>query len=299
MATRTKKIAHPLLACEICADRVIAARVNDSREFVEIHTSRALPAGVLAPSLTGKNINDPDVLSSVLADALGALNGRLRDVVAVLPDPAVRVVLLDFDALPDSHEEAVSILRFRLRKSLPFDVEKTVISYHAYPSPEGLKVVAAVALASVLEEYESAFARAGYAPGVVTPSSLAALGVVDAARPTLVIKTSDCMTTLAIVDALTLRLFRNLDHAVSGAMEPGRLVEEIHPSMVFFQDNFGSEVERVLVGGNISVSEIAPALQANLTIPIEELVPARFIGGGLSGGVPAASLAAVAGALLA
>src|SRR5581483_9515246 len=255
MATRTQKIARPLLACEICADRIIAARVSESGEFVEVHTSRSLPAGVLAPSLTGKNINNPDVLSAVLADAMGPLSGRLRDVVAVLPDPAVRVVLLDFDALPDSQEEALGILRFRLRKSLPFDVEKSVISYHAYPSHDGLKVVAAVALASVIEEYESVFARAGYVPGVVTPSSLASLGVVDASRPTLVIKTSDGMTTLAILDAQALRLFRNLDHAVSGAMDPGRLVEEIHPSMVFFQDNFGSEVERVLVGGNISVNE--------------------------------------------
>ena len=299
MAIRTRKTAHPMLACEICSDRVIAARANDGGEFVEIHTSRALPAGLLTPSLTGNNINDPDLLSAVLADALGALSGRFRDIVAVLPDPVVRVVLLDFDALPDSQEEAVSILRFRLRKSLPFDVEKAVISYHAYPSPEGLKVVAAVALASVVEEYESVFARAGYAPGVVTPSSLASLGVVDASRPTLVIKTSDSMTTLAIVDAQTLRLFRSLDHAVSGGMEPGRLVEDIHPSMVFFQDNFGSEVERVLVGGNISVSEIAPALQANFSVPIEELVPARYVGGGLSGEVSAASLAGVAGALLA
>ncbi|HTC91914.1 MAG TPA: hypothetical protein VK699_00495 [Terriglobales bacterium] len=299
MAIRLQKTARPMLACEICSDRVIAARANDGGEFVEIHTSRALPAGVVTPSLTGNNINDPGLLSAVLSDALGALSGRFRDVVAVLPDPAVRVVLLDFDALPDSQEEAVSILRFRLRKSLPFDVEKAVISYHAYPSSEGLKVVAAVALASLVEEYESVFAKAGYASGVVIPSSLASLGVVDASRPTLVIKTSDSMTTLAIVDAQTLRLFRSLDHAVSGSMDPGRLVEDIHPSMVFFQDNFGSEVERVLVGGNISVTEIAPVLQANFSVPLEELVPARYVGGGLSGEVPAASLAGVAGALLA
>jgi len=298
MAT-AKKTARPMLACEICSDRVIAARINEGGEYIEIHTSRALPPGMLAPSLTGKNIHDIGVLSAVLADALGALSGRFRDVIAVLPDPAVRVVLLDFDSLPPAREEAVGVIRFRLRKSLPFDVEKAVISYHVHQAPEGLKVVAAVALASVVEEYESAFVQAGYAPGILIPSTLASLGIVDAGRPTLVIKTSESMTTLAIVDGQALRLFRSLDHAVSGASDPNRLVEDIHPSMVFFQDNFGSEVERVLVGGSVSAGEIAPVLQSNLTVPVEELVPARYISSGLSGGNSAASLAAVAGALLA
>src|SRR5262245_11659696 len=130
MAMSNKKTARPMLACEVCSDRVIAARVNESGEYVEIHTSRALPPGMLTPSLTGSNIGDPSVLGAVLADALGALSGRFRDVIAVLPDPAVRVVLLDFDALPDDQEEAIGVIRFRLRKSLPFDVEKAVISYH-------------------------------------------------------------------------------------------------------------------------------------------------------------------------
>jgi type IV pilus assembly protein PilM len=298
MAPGNKKTARPMLACEISSDRVIAARANDGGQFVEIHTSRALPPGLMTPSLTEKNIGDPNVLSAVLADALGALSGRFRDVIAVLPDPAVRVVLLDFDSLPQVKEEAIGVIRFRLRKSLPFDVEKAAVSYHAYQAAEGLKVVAAVALASVIEEYESAFVRAGYAPGIVLPSTLASLGIVDAGRPTLVIKTSESMTTLAIVDAQALRLFRSLDHAISGAMDAGRLVEDIHPSMIFFQDNFGSDVERVLVGGSASASEIASVLESSLSAPVEELLPSHYVSSGLSGGSSAASLAAVAGALL-
>src|SRR5215471_17237792 len=132
MASSSKKTARPMLACEICSDRVIAARMNEGGGFIEVHTSRALPPGMMSPSLTEKNIGDPRVLSAVLADALGALSGRFRDVIAVLPDPAVRVVLLDFDSLPQVKEEAVGVIRFRLRKSLPFDVEKASISFHTY-----------------------------------------------------------------------------------------------------------------------------------------------------------------------
>src|SRR5213079_534079 len=113
---------------------------------------------------------------SALRETLGNLAARARDVVAVLPDAAVRVVLLDFETLPDNREEAESVVRFRLRKSLPFDVDKATVSYHAQSSSSGMRVVAAVALNSVIADYESAFREAGFNPGVVLPSMLAALG---------------------------------------------------------------------------------------------------------------------------
>ena len=77
--------------------------------------------------------------------------------IAIVPDAAVRVVLLEFDTLPADAEEALGVVRFRLKKSLPFDVDKAKVSYHAQKTSDGVRVVAAVALASVLEDYEAAF----------------------------------------------------------------------------------------------------------------------------------------------
>ena len=44
---------------------------------------------------------------------------------------------------------------------------------------DGVRVVAAVTPKTVLEEYESVVRDAGYNPGAVLPSMIAALGVVD------------------------------------------------------------------------------------------------------------------------
>ena len=41
--------------------------------------------------------------------------------IAIVPDAAVRVMLVEFDTLPSDHEEALGVVRFRLKKSLPFD----------------------------------------------------------------------------------------------------------------------------------------------------------------------------------
>jgi type IV pilus assembly protein PilM len=52
-------------------------------------------------------------------------------VIAILPDTSVRVVLLDFETLPAKRDEAEAVVRFRLKKSLPFDPADARISYHA------------------------------------------------------------------------------------------------------------------------------------------------------------------------
>ena len=47
----------------------------------------------------------------------------------IVPDTAVRVFVMDFDSLPAKAAEALPVLRIRLRKMVPFDVEKAGVSY--------------------------------------------------------------------------------------------------------------------------------------------------------------------------
>jgi type IV pilus assembly protein PilM len=162
MSGKPKAAARPKLACEISADRVLAGRISDKGDMVEMYSGRELPVGSLVPDLIESNLRQRNDVARCVREALSAVGGRTHDVVAVLPDAAVRVVLLDFDALPANHQEAESVVRFRMRKSLPFDVDKAKVSYHAQTSGEGVRVVAAVALASIVEEYEQAFQERGY-----------------------------------------------------------------------------------------------------------------------------------------
>ena len=75
--------------------------------------------------------------------------------IAIVPDAAVRVMLVEFDTLPSDQEEALGVVRFRLKKSLPFDVDKAKVSYHAQKVRDEIRVVAAVAMGSVIDDYES------------------------------------------------------------------------------------------------------------------------------------------------
>jgi type IV pilus assembly protein PilM len=288
--------SKPRLACEVAADRVLAARASDPGT-VDMCAASELTPGSVVPDLVEANLRDRGRILDSIRQTLDSLGDRSRDVIAVLPDAAVRVVLLDFETLPSKRDEAEGVVRFRLKKSLPFDVDKAKISYHAQPATTGLRVVAAVALTSVIEDYESIFREAGYSPGVVLPSMLAALGAANADRPTLVVKVDARSIGIAILDKQQLLLFRNLENPRGVTISGEQLADEVYPSIVFFQDTYHLNIERIFVAGLADVTGAVPALRAQTGAEVHELVGAAQLGSG-AGSVPKWRMAGVVGALL-
>jgi type IV pilus assembly protein PilM len=296
MSNHHHSASKPKLACEISADRVLAGRASDSG-LVEECAWHELAPGSVVPDLTEANVRQRTSVYQTISDTLGTVSGRSRDVIAVLPDAAVRVVLLDFETLPTGRPEAEGVVRFRLKKSLPFDVDKAKVSYHAQTASSGVRVVAAVALASVIEDYEFAFREAGYSPGVVLPSMLAALGAADANRPTLVIKVDARTTSIAILDQQQLLLFRTLENTRGVTITGEQLAEEVYPSVVFFQDTYHLNIDQIFVAGLPESGGAAPALRAQTGAEVRELVGGSQLGPSV-GSIPKWRMAGVVGALL-
>jgi type IV pilus assembly protein PilM len=243
------------------------------------------------------NLRDGAAIRQAIESALGGVGARSRDVIAILPDTSVRVVLLDFETLPSKRDEAEAVVRFRLKKSLPFDPANARISYHAQSTDKGVQAVAAVVLNTVLEEYESAFRDAGYNPGMVMPSMLAALGGADAERPTLVVKVDARTIGIAILDREQLLLVRTLENVRGVTITGDQLAEEVYPSVVFFQDTYKLNIERVYVAGLPEAGVAAPALKNQSGALVEELVTKSQIGS-TTGTVPRWRMAGVVGALI-
>ena len=288
----------PKLACEIASDRVLAGRLPDSGEGLEASASHELAPGSVIPDLVENNLRRRDAVRAGIEATLGDMAGRSRDVITILPDAAVRVMLVDFDTLPSDREEALGVVRFRLKKSLPFDVDKAKVSYHAQKVNNEMRVVAAVAMASVVEDYETAFVEAGFNPGIVLPSTLAALGAADAKRPTLVIKVDAHTTSIAILNEDQLQLFRTLENVRGAAITGEQLAEEVYPSVVFFQDTYHLNIEKIYIAGLAEVIGAAPALKAQTGADVEELVSSTQLGASSGSSVPRWRMAGVVGALI-
>jgi len=288
----------PKLACEIAADRVLAGRLAEDGTSLEACSAHELAPGSVIPDLVEGNLRQRDAVRAAVEEALGSVAGRSHDVIAIVPDAAVRVVLLEFDTLPADSEEAASVVRFRMKKSLPFDVDKARVSYHAQKLNGSVRVVAAVALASVVEDYEAAIRDAGFSPGVVMPSMLAALGAAAGESPTLVVKVDARTTSLAILNAEQLQLFRTLENTRGVTITGEQLAEEVYPSVVFFQDTYHLNIERIFVAGISDIGSAAPALRAQTDAEVQELVTSSQLGISTGSSVPRWRMAGVVGALI-
>jgi len=266
---------------------------------LEMFTSRHLAPGTVVPALNGANIADGTALRTAINGALAPVSGKSKDVIAILPDAAVRVLLLEFDDLPSKAKEADAVIRFRLKKSLPFDVEQSALSCDVRRANGTIQVVAAVSPHAVVNEYEAAFRDAGYTPGVVLPSALAALGLLEGDRPELMLKVDPANIIVAATVSQELRLMRTLDNPHGENVAAAELAETVLPSIVFFEDTFGSRIESIFVAGIASMDEVGPMLHQQTGAKVEELAPKVSSGANLGGEkFEPSMMAGVAGALL-
>src|SRR6202049_1522235 len=172
---------------------------------------RPLAPGTISVSPLRDNILMPDELAAAVR-ALSPANGKRKDMALILPDYCARVAVLDFDKFPSDSKEQLSLVRFRLKKSVPFDVESAAVGYWAQPADDGkLDVIAAVAPLEIIARYEAPFLAAGMNPGFVTTSALAMLALVDGSQLTVVAKLSGKILTLMVVIGGVLKLIRCIE----------------------------------------------------------------------------------------
>jgi len=204
------------VACEISPQGVVAARSADASAPLGAVARVDLAEGAVVPGLRPGNIVDRVAVAAAVRRALEQVdakpNSRDSDITLVIPDTAVRVLLLDFDALPTRLSEALPIVRFRLKKLLPFEADDAMLSYQVMSSGKaGVRVLAVAIPRDVLSEYETAAREAGFEPGSVLPSTLAALAAVDNDGASLLVNANLLGVTTAILRSGVLLLHRSLD----------------------------------------------------------------------------------------
>ncbi|HEY0758544.1 MAG TPA: hypothetical protein VGD59_04725 [Acidisarcina sp.] len=252
---------RPRLACEITVQGVIAARQESDLDSAAITAFTSLRPGALMPGLAAPNMPDRAPIVSAMRQALEEVAGRGRQLSLIIPDLAARVLLLDFDTLPERAADALPILRFRLRKLLPFEVDDAAISYQIlHQDSQQVRTVVAVTPRPVLNEYETAVREAGYLPGAVLPSTLACLAVVPASDNALVVSCSSASVTSAITRGNELLLYRTLDLPRAEQERALELQQVVTVAMAYFEDSMAAPPDALLYVGPGGASELSRIL---------------------------------------
>lgn len=253
----TQTGGRPPAALEIAPEGVLAAALPGKGQ-PPVYAYEALPVGAIVPGIGEPNIRAPEAVANAIRSALGQVSPRTRAITLVLPDTVVRVFVLDFDSLPAKAAEAVPVLRFRLRKMVPFDVEHAGLSYQMLAEDKNeCKVLAAVIPGAILHEYEEAVHEAGYEAGAVLPSSLAALAAIDSLEAVLAANLSGLALTTSIANGQDLLLYRTLDLPEDPGLRLQEVQRGIAVATAYFEDKLQARPSRLYYAGIGQASEFA------------------------------------------
>jgi len=272
---------RPAAACEITPEGVMAAATPAPGQ-PPVYAFAPLAADSIHAGLVEANIPNPSAVATAIRSAMGQVQPRVKSLTLVVPDSAVRVFVLDFDTLPSRMDETLPVLRFRLRKSVPFDVEHAGISFQILSEGSTRdetqwKIMAAIMPGPVLAEYESVVRQAGFEPGVILPASLAAICAVESEETVLVVNLSYQALTTSIVSGSDLLLHRTIELPQGNDPSQVRarqmeLQRSIAVAAAFFEDKLQVRPQRLLYSGVLSAHEFAEMLDDE-EIKVGEVVP--------------------------
>jgi len=285
---------RPPAAVEISPEGVLAASLPASGGN-PVYAFEALPEGFVVPGIEETNLRAPDAVANAIRSALDQVSPRSRVATLVIPDTLVRVFMLDFDTLPAKKADVLPMMRFRLRKMVPFDVEHSAVSYQILSqTKEQCKVLAAIIPGVVLAEYEAAVRAAGYEPGAVLPSSLAAIETVDTMEAVLAAVLSSRGITTLIANGQELLLYRNLELPLDAAERAREIERTVAVATAYYEDRLGARPEKLYYAGNRDAAEFATLL-GETELLVQELT-ARPASGAMTS-LGDSSIAGVTGAL--
>ncbi len=254
----------PAMAFEISEAGIASARIGARAEM----DFAPLREGVLNVSPLRDNVIDEDSFSQTVRSLVPAL--RQKEVALILPDFATRTAVLDFDGFPSEPKEQAALIRFRLKRSLPFDAETAALSYFAQlSSRKRIDVVAVLAPQEIVERYEAPFRAAGMNPGLVTTSSMAALELAPEAGLSVIAKLTGRALSVLVREKSTLKLVRCLELQSAGLDDVSAVLA---PTLVYIEDNLGGRAERLILCGFGAQSEEAQRqFETELGLSVETL----------------------------
>lgn len=286
----------PAVACEVNRRAVALVRLDSKNaSLIERFSVTPLPSGLLVPSLIQPNITSlPDFLA-ILRSALAKADLRTPRISLAIPDASAKVAIHQFDMLPGNENERQHLLRWKLKKTVPFSVEEAHLLYIEHKASNGKHNVFTVCIhKEVLMQYEDVFQRLGIHAGYISLASFAAFELLNRMEPdlgqrsVLFLRARPTGTSSLIAQEGSVVFFRQVDYEGADAAEPSPgkasvgpspdLYDELHPSVMYYQDKLSPRpLDKIYVA---CPQEPAPALLASLAekfkSPVLSLDPLRL-----------------------
>ncbi len=261
---------------------LLGASLASKAPGIAVRVSMPLPSGCLDPSFDRPNIPAPREFEEAARTAARRLGlASSADVLLLPPEACFKAFLLVFEEFPVAAAERKAVLDFRLNKILPARPPDLRMGYAVLRSGEKTKVFLTLSRASIVEEYEGSFEKAGLKVRAVSLPSLGLLSAeTNAPGKTLLFVNAeeDSVGLLAVADGDILLyrfkpFFQEGKAAEAKEVRTDLVAAEIHNTLRFLEDREGRKIDRVALrfvpappGG-----DPAARLEDKLAIPVRTI----------------------------
>jgi type IV pilus assembly protein PilM len=197
---------------------------------------------------------------AIVTETLNRVGFDGSEIAVIIPDDAVRIAFLSAENLSSDPQEQQSFIRWKLKKTVPFDVDSAQVAFRALRThARASDLLVTLSPQTIIEEYEDLFHSMGVHPGLVLPSTLAALNLLGTpATDSLFLKAGpDCITTTVFQQG-RMQFYRRVTDVT--------LYDAVFPTVMYYQDKLGGKaLEQLIVCGyqediRLSLAEVQEKL---------------------------------------
>ena len=181
----SRLVNYPLVAVDMGTTDLALARVvkdKDKKWSLGSCDIVDVPEGLLDNEPFVTRIRSAEKYGALVAASIQKEGLKTRSISVVLPDHLARVSILAFEELPRTRRELLDLVKWKMKKAVPFKVEDASVDYQVMPvaggdaeTPKGYNVLAVLMPQAVVEEHEAIFTRLGIHAGLVDLSSFSLL----------------------------------------------------------------------------------------------------------------------------
>ncbi len=171
-----RRLQRVLTGMEITCEGVKLVRILREKRGWKLMgcLSVPFPEETLKLSYKNQNVNDPQAFTRVIREVVRRAEIKGGRLGLAIPSEVVKVSIQHYPELPGSGDEIERMVGWWSRKSLPFPVEGSRISYHVLsPTTRGeRRLLVAIGFKEVIREYEMDLREVRIYPEVIRPSCL-------------------------------------------------------------------------------------------------------------------------------
>jgi type IV pilus assembly protein PilM len=260
-------------------DSLVHARLAQGKSNPQIAQAKSyrLAADTFVPSVVTPELAN----EASLAEGLRRLKletGKWERVSLLLPDSWFRINIIDLQSLPDRSAEAMDVVRFSLKRTLPISPDTLRVTWSVLSkTPAGVKLLVLSAVEKSLASIERIFTSSGLDVILIEPIGLnlwnaVAVREAETLKDRLLLYIREREFTTAVFRGEQPLFIRSRNLAGERTLE-----QEIRLSASYLRDNLGTDsIEHCYLAGSGINGDVGGVLTEEFSAPVRTLQLREF-----------------------